>query len=94
MRQYEVVIKERALKALNETLPLKIVDIISNFIYGPLKENPQRSGKKLDAPFAGDWSGRRGDYRVIYRIDDSNSVIYVLDIKHRAHAYATRFRRD
>lgn len=93
MPQYEVEIKERAVRALHEQLPLKIVDVILNYIYGPLKENPQRAGKKLNAPFEGDWSGRRGDYRVIYQIDDAKSLITVLDIEHRAHAYASRLKR-
>ena len=76
---------------MQEELPQKIVDVVANFITGPLTENPHRSGKKLDAPFKDQWSGRRGDYRVIYRIDEANSKVNVLDIAHRSHAYATRF---
>jgi len=92
VKLYEVELKERALKALQESLPLKVVDVVLNFINGPLVENPHRLGKKLNSPFEDQWSARRGDYRVIYRIDDQRHIIFVLDIKHRSHVYATRFK--
>lgn len=92
MKQYEVVLKNRAEKALSEKLPLKIVDVVVNFIFGPLKENPERVGKKLEAPFQDQWSARRGDYRVVYHVDQKNLKIIVLDIEHRAHVYAAKLK--
>jgi hypothetical protein len=29
----------------------------------------------------------RGDYRIIYRIDDGELVVYVVDVGHRAHIF-------
>ena len=57
------------------------------FITGPLRDNPRRVGKPLLAPFQGDWSARRGHYRVRYRIDDDKSVITVVDIVDRTDVY-------
>jgi mRNA interferase RelE/StbE len=39
------------------------------------------------APFEGHWSGRRGTYRVRYRIDEDKHMVIVLDVVPRADAY-------
>lgn len=52
-----------------------------------LRDNPQRLGKPLRAPFAGQWVARRSSYRIRYRIDEVRQVIIVLDIRGRADAY-------
>jgi mRNA interferase RelE/StbE len=36
---------------------------------------------------AGYHGARRGTYRIVYRIDDSNRVVHVLDIDHRPDIY-------
>lgn len=54
------------------------------FIYGPLAENPRRVGKPLRFDLAGLYSARRGDYRILYRIDD---VVTITGIEHRADVY-------
>lgn len=57
------------------------------FISGPLRENPQRSGKPLVAPFQGDWSARRGHYRVRYRIDEDKHQVVIIDIAARSDVH-------
>lgn len=54
------------------------------FVYGPLASNPQRVGKALRFDLEGLHSARRGDYRVIYRIDEHVTIIA---IDHRADVY-------
>lgn len=93
MPQYEIELTSRARRAIHETLPAKVVDVVINFLKGPLAENPRRVGKKLNAPFNKQFSARRGDYRVIYKIDDELLLVTVLDIEHRAHAYAVRLKK-
>lgn len=90
MKRYEVRLRGKARHALAEKVPPKLVDVILYFMYGPLLENPRRVGKKLDEPMEGCYSARRGDYRVIYLVDDASSVVTVLDIGHRAHIYAVK----
>ena len=46
-----------------------------------------RSGKPLKGAFAGQWSFRVGQYRIIYRIEDRQLVVLVLDIGHRRDVY-------
>lgn len=90
MKQYELRLRGKAKLALAEKVPVKFVDVILYFIYGPLLENPRRVGKALDEPFLGCYAARRGDYRVIYLIDDKKSRITVLDVSHRSHVYAVK----
>ena len=54
-------------------------------IAGDLAENPYRVGKALQAPLDGPHSARRGDYRILYRVDGTR--ISILDAKHRRGAY-------
>jgi mRNA-degrading endonuclease RelE of RelBE toxin-antitoxin system len=35
------------------------------------------------------FSARRGTYRIIYRIDDKNRVVTVVDVDHRRDVYRT-----
>ena len=46
-----------------------------------------RSGKPLKGAFAGQWSYRIGQYRILYRIENRRLVILVLDIGHRREIY-------
>lgn len=66
-------------------LPEKVATAVVEFIYGALAHNPRRVGKALRFELEGLHSARRGDYRVIYRIDDE--VVTVTAIEHRADAY-------
>ena len=90
MKPYEIEIKARPHKAIHEKLPIKVVDVVLYFIYGPLAENPQRVGKPLDAPFVDKWTARRGDYRIVYGINAAKRLVTVLDVDHRSHVYAVK----
>jgi mRNA interferase RelE/StbE len=47
-------------------------------------------GKALKLGLAGLHSARRGDYRVIYRIDDQLHEVTVIAVEHRSQAYRSR----
>ncbi len=70
-------------------LPERIVHAVIEFISGPLAENPHRLSKPLRDELAGLHSARRGDYRVLLRIDEDAHVVVIVRIDHRAHAYHT-----
>jgi len=67
-------------------LPEKVAAVIE-FAYSSLVENPHRVGKPLRFELEGLHVARRGDYRVIYEIDDDAQRIVVHVIDHRANAY-------
>ncbi len=87
--RYRLRIARPAVKALSTTLPEKVATAAYEFIQGPLLDNPRRVGKPLDPPLAPAWSARRGDYRVLYLIDEQAHAVEVTAIRHRADAYHT-----
>ena len=68
-------------------LPEKVATAVIEFIYGPLAGNPRRVGRPLRFELEGLHSAHRGDYRVVYRIDDRRRRVQVLAIAHRADVY-------
>jgi len=84
---YEVVLTRSARRALEATLPEQVAAAAFEFIAGPLAENPKRVGKPLRAPLAPLWSARRGEYRILYRIEDNRLIVQVVTIEHRRDVY-------
>jgi mRNA-degrading endonuclease RelE of RelBE toxin-antitoxin system len=84
---FRVVVTRTAARQLAERLPESAATACVEFLFGPLAADPHRVGALLRAPFTGQWRARRGEYRVRYRIDDSDRIIYVLDIDHRRDVY-------
>lgn len=85
--RYNLLIARSAAKALADALPEKIAHAVYEFITGPLLDNPQRVGRPLGPPLAPAYSARRGDYRVLYFVDDATHTVKVTAIRHRADAY-------
>jgi mRNA interferase RelE/StbE len=44
-------------------------------------------GKPLPLELEGLWTARRGQYRVLYRIDQERRVVEIVTIDHRADVY-------
>ncbi|ARJ04780.1 toxin RelE [Cnuibacter physcomitrellae] len=84
---YEVVFTRSAKRALAESLPESVAAAAFEFIVGPLAENPRRVGKRLREPLAPMYSARRGEYRVIYLIDDDRVVVQIVTVSHRRDVY-------
>lgn len=70
-----------------ERLPHKVAAAIVEFITGVLTENPHRLSKPLTAQLQGLRSARRGDYRVLFSLDEHERVVLVVRVAHRADAY-------
>lgn len=85
--RYELVIRAQARRALEHVLAPSAAFAAWEFISGPLLDNPRRVGKPLVEPFQGDWSARRGHYRVRYRIADEKRTVTVVDIASRSDVY-------
>jgi len=62
-------------------LPEKVATAVVEFAYGSLADNPRRLGLH---------SARRGEYRVIYRIDEASRTIHIASVAHRAEVYRRR----
>jgi mRNA interferase RelE/StbE len=77
---------ERQLSRLPEKAAVAVVE----FMLGALLDNPAQLGGALQRELAGFRSARRGAYRVVYEIDDTNAVVIVHRIDHRADVYRPR----
>ena len=88
-QEYAVAWTAPARRALAR-LPEKAATAAVEFIYGSMAASPHRAGKPLKLGLAGLHSARRGDYRVIYRINDDDRKIDVIAIEHRSDAYRPR----
>jgi mRNA interferase RelE/StbE len=73
-----------------QRLPEKVATAAIELIYGALAANPARLGRPLRFELEGLHSAHRGDYRVVYRIDDEQRRVIVLTIEHRADVYRRR----
>lgn len=89
MNGYRPVLTAAALRSLDK-VPPRIAEPLVAFIFGGLAANPRRRGKPLQRELAGRWAARRGEYRIIYRLDDDSSAMVVLKIAHRSEAYRPR----
>lgn len=68
-------------------LPPRVAAAIVEFVTAVLPRNPPRMTKPLTGELAGYRSGRRGDYRVIVRLDDPARIVVLHRVAHRAHVY-------
>ncbi len=84
--RYVVEISAPAFRDL-QRIPRKVAEAILAFCDSQLAENPRRVGKPLRREYAGRFSARRGDYRVMYSITEEAKKVRVLVIDHRSHVY-------
>jgi mRNA interferase RelE/StbE len=81
---YRLVIKESAEKQI-ERLTARIYTAVRDRIFS-LRDNPRpRGAKKLVGGIG--WRIRVGNYRVIYRINDSEQTVRIMAVVHRQSAY-------
>ena len=85
--RYSLTIAPTARRQFAEVLPEGVAMAAHEFIVGPLLDNPHRVGKRLRPPLEDRHTARRGTYRVIYRIDDVQPSVTVVDVAHRRDAY-------
>ena len=58
--------------------------ILSKIEY--LSENP-KEGRPLVGNHKGEFSLRVGSYRIVYELDTTKHIVYILTVKHRKHVY-------
>ena len=84
---YEVVLSAEAMKTIRR-LPKQLQRVVIT-AFGVLEQNPH-AGKPLAGELTGVWSLRRGDYRLLYRIDDRARLVEIARVGHRGEVYRRR----
>jgi mRNA-degrading endonuclease RelE of RelBE toxin-antitoxin system len=72
---------------MRDKLPEPVAVAVIEFLTTALLGNPHRVGKALRDDLAGIWSARRGTYRVLYRINETEREVVVVRIEHRRDVY-------
>ena len=81
---YQIELRRKAQHSLDK-LPKGDFDAVLEAVKG-LAHSPRPKGvEKIKS--AGLWRVRRGDYRVVYSIDDSQQLVTVVRIGHRREIY-------
>lgn len=86
---YTVQVSSEAIRGLNR-LPAKVATAIVEFVTVTLVKNPQQLSKPLRGDLEKYRSARRGDYRILLRLDEEERIVLVVRVDHRAHAYRPR----
>jgi mRNA interferase RelE/StbE len=83
---YSVKLASGVVRTLQAGPPLRILLnaawAIFEFIRGPLSQDPWRVSKPLHDELEGFRGARRGEYRVIIRIEEEQCVVRVLRVDH------------
>ena len=70
-----IVLTRTARRQFTEELPEPVAAAAWELIQGDLRVKPQIVGKPLLDPYTGEWSARRGTYRIRYRFDDKTVTV-------------------
>lgn len=87
--KWNVEIAPSAIRGLDR-LPPRVASAIVEFVTATLPTNPERMSKALRGEFDGLRSARRGDYRVLFWLDEVATSFTVVRIAHRADVYRGR----
>jgi mRNA interferase RelE/StbE len=86
-QRYQIRFQSAARRAIAQRLPEAVAAAVLAFCEAALAVSPHRVGKPLFGALAGCHGARRGTYRIVYRIEEANHTVHVLDIDHRAEIY-------
>lgn len=85
MNEYQILFARSAVKeleALPSKLAIKILESIEDLAHDPRP----RGCKKLEGSESL-WRIRKGDYRVLYSVDDDSRIVDIVAVRHRRDAY-------
>ena len=68
-------------------IPIQDVKKIFNFLKKEVVQNPRSRGKPLKGQLREFWRYRVGDYRILVKIKDDQSIVLVVKIRHRKDIY-------
>jgi mRNA-degrading endonuclease RelE of RelBE toxin-antitoxin system len=83
---YQARLTAGALRTLSAIAP-RVAEPLVAFIFGSLAADPKRRGKALQRELTGHWAARRGEYRILYRLEPETQTMYVIAIGHRSDVY-------
>ena len=71
-------------------MPERVATAVVELSYGGLVDHPRRVGHELTLELAGLHSAKRGDFRVLCRINEDQAGVTIVNIDHRDDVYRRR----
>ena len=89
MDKYKIAETETFSKKINSNKFSHLYNKILNDVYPILKNNPYYGAniKKLKGEYKEIYRFRIGDYRLYYKIDQDENLIFIINIENRQDAY-------
>ena len=89
MDKYKIAETETFSKKINSNKYKHLYNKILMDVYPILKNNPYYGAniKKLKGDYKEIYRFRIGDYRIFYRIDENESIIFIINIENRKNVY-------
>ena len=89
MDKYRIAETETFSKKINSNKFKHLYNKILMDVYPILRNNPYYGAnvKKLKGEYKEIYRFRIGDYRIFYRIDENESIIFIINIENRKDAY-------
>jgi mRNA interferase RelE/StbE len=87
---YRLLVSRTAARQIAEQLTETVAAAVFNFVTSDLLAAPRRVGKPLRGDLAPHFAARRGEYRVVYIVDDDARTVTVIDVRHRRDVYRRR----
>ena len=84
-KTYTIIIvrsAQKEIRDLDQTVRARTIQALRS-----LANNPRPSGCRKLVGAQNRWRVRVGDYRVIYEINDADSIVNVIAVRHRSKAY-------
>ena len=89
MDKFKIAETENYLKKINSKRYNHLYLTIFNDVYPIIKGNPFFGGniKKLKGEYKDIYRFRIGNYRLFYKVEEQQSIIFIIDIESRQDAY-------
>jgi len=89
LNKYKIAETETFSKKINSNKFKHLYNKILMDVYPILKNNPFYGAniKKLKCDYKEIYRFRIGDYRIFYKIDENESIIFIINIENRKDAY-------
>jgi mRNA interferase RelE/StbE len=89
LNKYKIAETENFTKKVNSKKYKHLYQKISEDIYPILKNNPFFGGniKKLKGEYRDIYRFRTGNYRLFYKVEEKETLVFMIDIENRQDAY-------
>lgn len=89
MNKFKIAETDSFVKKISKSEYKKLYNKIKNYVYPMLKRNPYFGPniKRLKGQFSDFYRYRVGDYRLFYKIESDQILIFIIDIIYRKEAY-------